>query len=115
MDYVVLDLEWNQGNGTSEQEVPGIPFEIVEIGAVKLNDGRGAAESGARVEWVGEFSQLIRPSVYHEMNQVTGRLIHLRMKELKKGKPFPESAESFLRWCGEEYCFCTCPLERKYH
>lgn len=107
MDYVVLDLEWNQGNGTSEQEVPGIPFEIVEIGAVKLNDGRGAAESGARVEWVGEFSQLIRPSVYHEMNQVTGRLIHLRMKELKKGKPFPESAESFLRWCGEEYCFCT--------
>ena len=36
MNYVVLDLEWNQANGITEHEVPAIPFEIIEIGAVKL-------------------------------------------------------------------------------
>ena len=38
MNYIVLDLEWNQGNPAHEPEVYGIPFEIVEIGAIKLND-----------------------------------------------------------------------------
>ena len=37
MDYVVFDLEWNQGNTGKEGEAKGIPFEIIEIGAVKLN------------------------------------------------------------------------------
>lgn len=112
MNYVVLDLEWNQANGVKEHEVPAIPFEIVEIGAVKLSaDGsRCPGGNGKPMEGKGlksEFSQLIRPSVYHEMNQATGRLIHLRMKELKKGRPFPEAAEAFFRWCGEEeYRFC---------
>lgn len=96
MNIIVLDLEWNQANGTSEQEVAAIPFEIVEIGAVKLK-----ADSGD-VEEMDRFNRLIKPSVYHEMNQITGKLIHLRMKELKKGSPFPEALESFLHWCGEE-------------
>ena len=39
MNYVVLDLEWNQANGITEHEVPAIPFEIIEIGAVKLHAG----------------------------------------------------------------------------
>ena len=31
MNYIVLDLEWNQGNPAKEPEVYGVPFEIVEI------------------------------------------------------------------------------------
>ena len=38
MNYIVLDLEWNQGNPQREPEVYGVPFEIVEIGAIKLNE-----------------------------------------------------------------------------
>lgn len=99
MNYVVLDLEWNQANGVTEHEVPAIPFEIVEIGAVKLD---------AAGERLGEFSELIRPAVYHEMNQATGRLIHLRMKELKRGRPFRATADAFFLWCGEEeHLFCS--------
>lgn len=123
MNLIVLDLEWNQANGTSEQEVPAIPFEIVEIGAVKLKGAGtesppGGMDTLSRRQTAGGgtgamgkrdgFSRLIRPSVYHEMNQITGKLIHLRMKELKKGSPFPEVAEAFLNWCGEEeYRFCS--------
>lgn len=97
MNYIVMDLEWNQGAAASGQK-SAIPFEIIEIGAVKL-DGAGVR--------CGEFSQLIKPAVYHEMNQITGRLIHLQMKELKKGKPFRQVAQDFLCWCGEEYRFCS--------
>lgn len=120
MNYVILDLEWNQANGTSEQEVPAIPFEIVEIGAVRLKaaeeetqagtDPAACEQTAGNLAVSGEdcFSRLVRPSVYHEMNQITGRLIHLRMKELKKGSPFPEAAKAFLEWCGEEeYRFCS--------
>ena len=98
MNYIVLDLEWNQSTN-GEPEMPGIPFEIIEIGAIKLN-GDGVMLS--------EFSKLIKPSVYKEMHKVTSRLIHLQMQELERGKPFSEVMESFLQWCGgEEYLFCT--------
>ena len=98
MNYIVLDLEWNQSTN-GQKEVPGIPFEIIEIGAIKLD------EEG---NMVSEFSRLIKPSVYHEMHRITGDLIHLQMQELQQGKPFIEVAESFMQWCGEpEYQFCT--------
>ena len=98
MNYIVLDLEWNQSTNGKE-EVPGIPFEIIEIGAIKLND------TGVMI---GEFSRLIRPSVYHEMHRITSKLIHLQMQELERGEAFPEVMEAFLQWCGEaEYMFCT--------
>ena len=99
MNYIVFDLEWNQSNSGREKEVARLPFEIIEIGAVRLNDAG---------EVTGRFSELIRPKVYREMHQITGRLIHLRMRELKNGKPFVSTAKGFLEWCGEEpYLFCT--------
>lgn len=98
MDYVVFDLEWNQGNTGKEGEVKGIPFEIIEIGAVKLNEN---------FELTGKFSRLIKPQIYHEMNHITKDLIHIQMEELENEKYFPEVAENFLEWCGGECMFCT--------
>ncbi len=98
MDYIVFDLEWNQGGAGEEEGPAGLPFEIIEIGAVKLND------QGTRT---GEFSQLVKPAVYRQMNQVTGRLLHLQMQELENGMPFAQAAGQFLEWCGEERRFCT--------
>lgn len=98
MNYIVLDLEWNQSNIGWEEKTSKIPFEIIEIGAIHLNDD---------CRMVGEFSQLIKPQVYTEMHQITSRLIHLQMQELERGKPFVEVAECFLQWCGEDYIFCT--------
>lgn len=98
MNYIVLDLEWNQSSTGQEPETAALPFEIIEIGAIKLNHER---------VMVSEFSQLIRPAVYHVMHRVTSKLIHMRMEELERGKPFPQVAEEFLRWCGEDYIFCT--------
>lgn len=80
MNYIVFDLEWNQSSTGKAAEVENLPFEIIEIGAVKLD------ENG---ETLQEFSRLIRPVVYREMNQITGELVHLQMKELEKEKAFP--------------------------
>jgi len=49
-NYIVLDLEWNQSVGGKEETVEHLPFEIIEIGAVKLNEA---------LEEVGEFKRLI--------------------------------------------------------
>lgn len=40
MNYIVLDLEWNQSNTGEEPEVKEIPFEIIDIGAIKLDENR---------------------------------------------------------------------------
>ncbi|MDE5894009.1 MAG: exonuclease domain-containing protein [Acetatifactor sp.] len=98
MNYIILDLEWNQSSTGREPEVATLPFEIIEIGAIKLNHER---------IMVSEFSQLIRPTVYHQMHRITSKLIHMRMEELERGKPFTQVVKDFLRWCGEDYVFCT--------
>lgn len=93
-----MDLEWNQSSDGSEEVCKVLPFEIIEIGAIKLNSER---------KMIGEFSELIRPQVYHEMHHITGKLIHLEMDELEKGQPFVDIEEKFRQWCGEDYLFCT--------
>ena len=98
MNYIVLDLEWNQSSDGKEEESKLLPFEIVEIGAIRLNSER---------QMVSEISELIRPQVYHEMHHITRKLIHLQMDQLEHGRPFAEVAEQFFDWCGEAPVFCT--------
>lgn len=96
MNYIVLDLEWNQGN--TGQEVKEIPFEVIDIGAVKLNENRNI---------IDKYNQLVKPVVYRQMNRITGDLVHLHMEDLQRGRPFVEVMDEFLAWCGEDYIFCT--------
>lgn len=98
MNYIIMDLEWNQSNTGNEKEIGELPFEVIEIGAIKLNQYH---------EMIGEFSELIKPVVYKEMHHITRKLIHLQIEELEKGRSFQEVAEQFLDWCGEDYIFCT--------
>lgn len=98
MNYIVLDLEWNQSNTGEEPEVREIPFEIIDIGAIKLSSNRSM---------VDEFNQLVKPVVYQRMHKITGKLIHLHMRDLQKGRPFQEVMEEFISWCGRDYIFCT--------
>lgn len=99
MNYIVMDLEWNQGIRGKDRENETIPFEIIEIGAVKLNSD---------FYEVGTFSRLIKPQIYREMHQITSQLVHINMKQLKREASFVEVMEDFLEWCGrEEYLFVT--------
>lgn len=98
MNYIVLDLEWNQGSPDRDKQDPVMPFEVIEIGAVKLDEER---------RHVSDFSELVRPVRYRTMHYVTGKLLHLSMQDLAGSDTFPEVCERFLAWCGEEPRFVT--------
>ena len=97
MDYIVLDLEWNQAPGKFDKDF-GLPFEIVEIGAVKLNSD---------FEKIGEFNQLIKPQIFKTIHYMTTKIVHVDKEELdEEGRPFPEVCKEFLDWCGKDAIFC---------
>lgn len=98
MNYIVLDLEWNQSCEGKINRNKEIPFEIIEIGAIKMDSDYNI---------IGEYNQLIRPKVYHDMHKITEDLIHMHMEDLERGRPFEEVIEEFLSWCGDDYMFCT--------
>ena len=77
MNYIVFDLEWNQSAEGKECSVEHMPFEIIEIGAVKLN---------SQMKQVSEFHRLVQPKAYKEMHFKISEVTHMDMEELcKKG------------------------------
>lgn len=98
MNYIVFDLEWNQSPGGKKYANSRLPFEIIEIGAVKLNEKK---------EIIDSFQRLIKPQVYNWIHDSIHEVIHVNYKDLAHGTPFPQAVQEFIRWCGEEYCFFT--------
>ena len=98
MDYIVFDLEWNQCPGGKEKENKNLPFEIIEIGAVKLN---------SQWEKSGEFQEKIRPTVYHSFHHHTQELLHTNMASFRKARTFTKVMKDFFQWCGSDVIFCT--------
>ena len=99
MEYIVLDLEWNQSPQGKDGSMDRLPFEIIEIGAVKLNTS---------LQIISEFHRLIRPRVYRQMHFKISEVTHMSMEELDtEGEEFETAMEDFVNWCGENYRFCT--------
>ncbi len=98
MNYIVLDLEWNQSPLGKEFENKKLPFEIIEIGAVRLDEN---------LRETGRFHKIIKPRVYRDLHYRTKQIVNLTMDDLKKGEAFSKAIRSFLRWCGEEHMYCT--------
>lgn len=97
--YIVLDLEWNQSSRGKEGSVNCLPFEIIEIGAVKLDEN---------FRTVSEFHRLIRPRVYRQMHFKISEVTHMSMEELEhEGLKFEDAVEEFIGWCGDDYVLCT--------
>lgn len=98
MNYIIIDLEWNQCPKGKKEEDVRLPFEIIEVGAVKLNSSR---------KLVGEFHGIVKPQVYHWIHSHTREIIHMDYSNLVNGMPFPDLACRFFQWCGGDYRFCS--------
>ena len=99
MDYIVLDLEWNQSCYGKQAEHPRMPFEIIEIGAVKVN---------SKHKIVDEFKALIKPKLYKKLHKQIKDMLNYDEETLQKeGVPFVNACTDFLKWCGEDCAFCT--------
>lgn len=97
MKYVVMDLEWNQAM-VYKKKKPGLNGEIMQIAAVKIDEELNIIE---------EFNQMIKPNFYPQINKEIKELTLITEEELYAGLPFPEAAENFRKWCGDEFKFVS--------
>ena len=103
MNYIVLDMEWNQpwpGSPSARRVLPvQIRGEIIQIGAVRLTEDQTVAD---------EFQVMIRPKYYRTLNRRVSKLTGIKESRLKaEGIGFAEAIDSFRRWCGEDAVFLT--------
>ena len=103
MDYIVLDMEWNQpwpGSPTAQKTL-SVPIrgEIIQIGAVRVTEELIVAD---------EFQVMVKPRVYRHLNRRVSKLTGIKEARLREeGIPFREAMERFRAWCGEEVVFLT--------
>lgn len=89
MNYIIFDLEWN--NAYNYKTKSGVN-EIIEIGAIKLND---------ELEVVDTFTQLIYPRLSKKLGSRFKNLTHITLDEIKEfGIDFDDAFENFSNWCG---------------
>ena len=103
MQYIVLDMEWNQpwpGTYAAKRVLPvKIRGEIIQIGAVRVTDRQIVGD---------EFQVLIKPKVYRKLNKKVSSLTGIKDAQLAQfGVPFPEAIERFRSWCGDDCVFLT--------
>lgn len=90
MQFVVMDLEWNN---TYAKKANGYINEIIEIGAVKLDEDR---------ETVDTFSCIIRSQIGKKLRGTVKRLTHLTNDDINGGMPFTKAFSLFRKWIGNE-------------
>ena len=103
LEYVVIDLEFNQpfafSKGRKTVLVPECPFEVIQIGAVKMN---------ADFEIIDSCSFLSKPSVYKRIHPFVKKITGLGSESFSQQQIFPEVYETFVEFLGnEEYVFCV--------
>ena len=103
MDYIVLDMEWNQpwpGSPSARKVLPvQIRGEILQIGAVRVTEDREVAD---------EFQVLIRPKFYKRLNRRVSKLTGIKESQLRdEGVAMEDAISAFRTWCGSDVIFLT--------
>lgn len=102
MQYIVVDLEWNQPLSYQSHVYRAVGdrliFEMIQIGAVKMND---------QFEIIDSVSIPIRPQHYVKIHPRIKRMTQLGPDELADAPIFQEAMDQFVQWCGEDYVLLT--------
>ncbi len=99
MNYIVLDMEWNQSYPKEDDSrKKKVKNEIIEIGAIKLNES---------LECVSGYKRLVRPVFIKKLNSHVKKLTGITKEMLMEGGFFPEVIDEFREWCGEDMCIIT--------
>ena len=92
MHYIIMDLEWNYAYA---HKLKGFINEIIEIGAVKLNE---------ELEIVDTFSSFIKVQIGKKLKGKVKRITNITAQDLESGKPFTQALAEFRHWVGEGDC-----------
>lgn len=83
-----MDLEWN---GAHCPTIGAYFNEIIEIGAVKLDD---------HMRIIDEFQITVRPTVNKKLSHIVKNLTHITEEELAVGVDFRTALDSLVKWMG---------------
>jgi len=102
MQFIVLDLEWNQPisyqSAVFRKIGHSLIFEVIQIGAVKL---------GERFEILDTINILVRPTHYLTIHPRIRRMTKLSQEELCDAFQFEDAMKQFIAWCGEDCAILT--------
>ena len=102
MQYIVVDLEWNQpvsyNSAVYRRVGDSLMFEVIQFGAVKLSE---------ELQVVDSVSIPVRPTQYTSIHPRVRRMTHLGREELADAPVFLDAMEQFAQWCGEDYVLLT--------
>lgn len=103
MNYISLDLEWNQAYAQKALAVQKrlecrLRGEVIQIGAVKLDEN---------LNLIGSYRITVKPKFFKVIQRYVMRLTGIDQAMLDHGTPLPEAIERFRRWCGEDFAFLT--------
>ncbi|MBQ2461845.1 MAG: exonuclease domain-containing protein [Clostridia bacterium] len=102
MQYIVLDLEWNQPinyqNRIYRLYGDRLVFEMIQIGAVRIDENLNILDS---------ISIPIQPTCYTVIHPRIRSMTHLSTDTLSDAPYFEEAMEQFVSWCGEDYVLLT--------
>lgn len=100
MNYIVFDLEFNMFFKFREGEFvnPALKSEIIQIGAVKLNE---------QLETIAKFNLTIKPVIYKRINPYVKKKTTITTRQVSQGKPFGQAIGSFSQWIGKDSVLCS--------
>ena len=102
MQYIVLDLEWNQPvsyQSSAYRKVGDrLLFEVIQFGAAKLDE---------QLNIVDTISIPVHPTHYLTIHPRVKRMTGLTQEVLCDAPDFVEGCNQFLDWCGEDCAFLT--------
>lgn len=100
MNYIILDLEWNQPFEAKKMVRHPVLLtgEIIQIGAVKLDENHHLIDT---------FKIAVKPVCYKIMHKKVSKLTNIKTADLQYGFPFEKAFRHFKNWCGDDFCFLT--------
>ena len=102
MSYVVVDLEWNQAMSSKSSVFNKLPIhlrgEIIEIGAVKLDENMQPAE---------ELTIDVKPVYFKRMHYKVKKITGFDKERLAHGIAFSDALEELRDFCGDDVTFIT--------
>ena len=100
--YIVMDMEWNQAMSANSSVFNHLPIhlrgEIIQIGAVKLNDDWTPGE---------EFQIDVKPVFFRKMHYKVKKLTGIDSERLSTACGFREAFSKFREFCGDHCTFLT--------
>ena len=90
MQYIIMDLEWNN---VYSRKKGGFFNEIIEVGAVKIDDDLSEIDS---------FSEFINTALGNRLQRKVRELTNISNEDINNGFGFNQVMSSFRKWIGNK-------------